>query len=140
MSGRGAGVGRFGTGDSGGDGRVGAHGGVPWSGSTGGRAHSRAPRPRVAATPCASVRDRRVLHCDGEGRARSGSGCGGGGGALSEGERGGKARKPAWMIEPATADGLLAELGVADLPFARQYAAVQAFARRPEARGMPGGV
>lgn len=59
---------------------------------------------------------------------------------MSEGEKSGKARKPAWTIEPATADGLLEALGVVDLPFARQYEAVQRFVRQPEARGMPGGV
>ena len=59
---------------------------------------------------------------------------------MSEGAKAGKSKKPAWTIEPATADGLLAALGVVDLPFARQYEAVQHFVRRPEARGMPGGV
>ena len=48
--------------------------------------------------------------------------------------------KPAWTIEPATAEGLLAYLGVAESPFAAQYAAIQRFAKTPDARGMPSGV
>lgn len=48
--------------------------------------------------------------------------------------------RPAWHIQPPTAEGLLAALGVIEAPFAERYRAVRQYVRTPPARAMPGAV